>query len=220
MRIQEFNYAENMDILPSILWQYEHATNIVSIIQRKQLWLDSNHSSFWIQWYGNIFNLSTINPSLFQVSLWCIILNIPLYVPLSPESSEKPNWGFNAFDPTYPDLENTYLNFGTTLIDNPGSGNFSTQGQFFSLTVAEQQFLLRLRYFQLCNLGDIYDINTFLNYLCATSNIGFTGTIYIIDNLNMTVSYIFTTDDFPSSLFSVITDLDVWPRPVTVAITT
>lgn len=210
MRIQEFDYAQTMDVLPSILWQYENATNLVGLIRAKQAWLDLNHTAFWVTFQNDIFDLTTDNPTLFSVSLWSIILNIPLYVPLNPESPDKPIWGFNQFDPTPPDLLNTYLNFE--------HGNFSTKGTFFILTVQEQQFLLRLRYFQLCNLGDIFDINEFLNYLCETSDIGYTGTIYVIDNLDMTIEYVFTASDFPPNLMSVLTDLDILPRPAGVSI--
>src|ERR1700728_11921 len=217
MKVLEIDYQANMNVLPAILWQYENANNLIALINAKQSWLNTNHSDFWTNFQDNIFTLVTPNPTLFMVSLWSIILNIPLYVPLSPEPDDKPIWGFNAFDPSYPDLENTYLNFGQTITANPGSGNFSTRGTFFELTVQEKQFLLRLRYFQLCNLGDIYDINSFLNYLCIDNTIEYTGTIYVIDNLNMTITYTFTTDDFPPNLLSVIQDLDVLPRPAGVA---
>lgn len=211
MRIQEFDYVETADVLPSILWQYENATNLISLIKSKQAWMNFYHSIFWVDFQNNIFTLSTPDPTLFTVSLWAIILNIPLYVPLQPEDTLKPVFGFNAFDPTYPNLENSYENFE--------NGNFSTKGQFFILTIEEQQFLLRLKYFQLCNLGDIFDINQFLNYLCNTSNIGYTGTIYVVDNLDMTITYVFTENDFPPNLYSVIQDLDIFPRPAGVSIT-
>ena len=48
--------------------------------------------------------------------------------------------------------------------------------------------------------------------------IGFTGSIYCLDNLNMSVTYQFTTGDFPPNLMEAITLLDLWPRPAGVAI--
>ena len=75
-----------------------------------------------------------------------------------------------------------------------------------------------MRYFQLTNLGDVNDINQFFNVLCTNNDIGFTGTIYAVDNFDMTMNYVFTTDDFPGSLFAVLIDLDVLPRPAGVAI--
>lgn len=218
MQIEQFDYAEDMDIAPAVLWQYENAPNLMKLIQNKQTWLDINHSAFWINFQNNIFDLTTDTPNIFGLSVWSIILNLPLFVAINPDDNTKPIWGFNAFDPTFPDLLNTYKNFGDTIILNPGSGNFSTQGSYFTLTVFEQQFLLRLRYFQLSNLGDIIDINQFLNYLCTDNKIQYSGTIYVIDNLDMTISYVFTGNNFPPDLLSVINDLDLLPRPAGVAI--
>ena len=216
MRIQGFNRFE-IDAELAILWQYENATNLRTLVNNKQNWLRDNHQFFWIDWTQDIFNLATDAPNAFGMTVWSIILNTPVLIPVGEEPTAKPIWGFNEFDPVYPALENDNRNFGTTILLNPGSGNFSTKNQFYALTVEQQQFLLRLRYFQLTNLGDINDINTFLNHLCDTSNIDYNGTIYVIDNLDMTISYIYT-DDFPPALFLAIRDLDVLPRPAGVAI--
>jgi len=217
MQIEQFTYPEEMNVLPAILWQYQNSPNISGLIQAKQSWLDVNFIEFWNGYTTGIFDLTSADIALFGICVWCIILDIPLYIPLGGDASGKPLWGFNAYT-TPPTLINTYKNFGDTIIANPGSGNFSTDGAAYVLTLAEQQFVLRLAYFDLCNLGDIIDINAFLNHLCATSNIGFTGAIYIVDNLDMTVSYTFTTADFPAALLGVITDLKLLPRPVGVEI--
>lgn len=216
MRIQEFDRFE-IDVEQAVLWQYQNARNLRTLISDKQGWLVANHQVFWINWHNTVFNLCTNNPTIFGMVVWSIILNLPVYIPVGDEPPAKPIWGFNAYDPTYPDLENDYKNFGTDIITNPGSGNFSTKSQFFALTIQQQQFLLRLRYFQLCNLGDVNDINAFLNHLCIDNTIGYTGTIYIIDNLDMTIEYVFTESDFPPALFSLILNLDVLPRPAGVA---
>lgn len=206
MKIQEFDYS--VDLLQAIIWQYEEATALVSLIQSKQTWFNVNQTTFWDSWYTNVFNLMTANA--FGLVVWSIILNLPLFLLVQPEDPAKPNWGFNAYDPTFPTLENSYLNFE--------NGNFSTRGSIISLSVEEQRFLLRLRYFQLITRCDVTDINVFLNMLCATSNIGYSGSIYIIDNLDMTIDYTFTATGFPVSLLSIIEQLDVLPRPAGVAI--
>jgi|SRR5690242_10743220 len=101
---------------------------------------------------------------------------------------------------------------------NFGNSNFSTRGQVITLTEEEQRFLLRLRYFQLCTRGDVTDINAFLNYLITTSNIGYTGTLYVLDGLNMSITYVFTGANFPRQLLNVMTRLDILPRPAGVGI--
>jgi len=75
-----------------------------------------------------------------------------------------------------------------------------------------------LRYYQLCNRGDVTDVNAFLNYLISTSNIDWSGTIYMLDNLNMTVTYHFTAPAFPSDLLTTIQNFDLLPRPAGVGI--
>lgn len=111
---------------------------------------------------------------------------------------------------TFTSFENHYLNFGNS--------NFSSLGSVLYLTLEEQRFILRLRYFQLSTRGDITDINKFLNYLITTSNIGYTGTIYALDDLDMTMTYVFTADDMSPNLRQVLIDLDLLPRPAGVGL--
>jgi hypothetical protein len=87
-----------------------------------------------------------------------------------------------------------------------------------SLSTEEQRFLLKLKYFQLSNRIDVTDVNEFLNYLIDTSDIGWGGNIWMLDNLDMTVTYQFTAPLFPSTLLSVMQQLDILPRPTGVAI--
>ena len=206
MRIQEFDYSVNL--LQSILWQYADATNLQSLINQKQIWYTCNQTQFWTNWYNNVFNLLTADS--FGISVWSYILNVPLYINREPEPADKPIFGFNAIVGSWPTLNNTYLNFGNS--------NFSTKGQIISLTLEEQRFLLRLRYFQLTTRADITDINSFLNYLLSTSALGGVGSIYALDGLNMTMTYVFTSPDFPQNLLTVMQDLDILPRPAGVGI--
>ena len=233
MKIQQFNDF-HIDLLQSILWQYEKSTNLISLLNQKQDWFDIFHSDFWIFWKERVFDLRTAD--LFGLAIWSIILNVPLFVDFNPELDSKPIWGFNEYDPAYPDLINdTNWNFYGNSV---GIGaNFSTRHQQIELSDAEQRFLLRLKYFQLSTLTNIagipiaglpvesnqnimntYSINTFLNYLCTDNTIGYTGTIYALDGLDMTMVYVLTANDFPPDLLQAILDLDVFPRPAGVGI--
>ncbi len=244
--IEQFDY--DVDLLQAILWQYDQAVHLLSLVDQKQAWYDINQTQFWQDWFNYVFWLAnpdmTTNPdkqdiALFGLAVWSIILNVPLFVPLETESSTKPIWGFNAFDPTFPTLENSYWNFfGETGSGGTGA-NFSTSRQVTQLNLAEQQFLLMLKYFKLITRDNVMSlkifaasdslqhlpfyacsINDFLNYLCSIlgANIGFTGRVFAKDNLNMTMTYIFTTTDFPLELFNAIGDLDLWPRPAAVGV--
>lgn len=214
MNIQQFDYS--VDLLQTILWQYDESSNLVSLINSKQNWYNANQMQFWADWYNNVFNIVTANE--FGLSVWAYILNVPFYVLNKPEPNDKPLWGFNAIVGSWPTLENTYLNFGNS--------NFSTRGQIITLTLEEERFLLRLRYFQLYTRGNvevsgvplptnqpISGINNFLQYLLATSNIEYTGQIYVTDGLDMTMTYVFTEPGFPPFLLEAIQEFDIFPRP-------
>ena len=215
MKIQEFN-AFALDVTTSILWQYNNATNLVSLIQKKQNWYGFFQSGFWGVWYDTVFNIQGV--SIFGAAIWSILLDVPFYITDEPFVA-SPVWGFNAYDTSFPTLENDNENYE--------NGNFSPFNQNLNLTLEQQRFLLRLRYFQLSTLTNIagintlenYSINTFLNYLCTDNDIGYTGTIYVIDNLNMSITYHFTEPSFPSALFNALRELDIFPRPAGVAVT-
>lgn len=275
MKVQTFDYS--VDLLQGVIWQYDEATHLLSLINQKQIWYNTNQTKFWTDWYNNVFNLLTANT--FGLSVWSYILNVPLYLLNEVESSSKPIWGFNSillsgtliagmntvtglsstaqmfigmtvwdnninipFGTTVASivsgteitlsnnavnsitevitffLGNSYLNFGEyPRVGNQGS-NFSIRGKVITLTEEEQRFVLRLRYFQLSNRIDVTDVNKFLNYLIMTSNIGWPGTIYMLDNLNMTITYHFTAPNFPPNLLMVLETFDVLPRPAGVEI--
>lgn len=238
MKIQSFDYA--VDILQTILWQYNDATNLLSVLNQKQNWYDDYQQKFWDNtaetqhcwidrttnlqvcatiprgWFQDVFDLA--NANLFGLAVWSIVLDLPLFV----RADVTPNtliFGFNAYVSGYSGaLVNDYKNFT--------HGNFSNLNTQISLTLEEQRFLLRLRYFQLVTNGAIanienafniidsnpVDINEFLYYLCETSDIDYTGTIFVEDNLNMTLTYVFTAQ-FPPALQQAIEALDVLPRP-------
>lgn len=213
-KIQEFNNFA-VDLKQSILWQYNEATNLLSLIDAKQNWYSVYQSGFWGVWVEIVFNLQTVD--IFGAAIWSIILDVPLLVSDQPYVA-APTWGFNAYAPTFPTLENNYEDFE--------HGNFSPLNQDLNLNLEQQRWMLRLRYFQLTTLTNVagfapnltYSINAFLNYLCTDNDISYPGTIYVLDNFDMTMTYHFTSPDFPTALFNVIRDLDIWPRPAGVGI--
>ena len=194
MKIQEFNFYD-VNFKQAIPWQYDQATNLLGLIEAKNLWYINNFTNFWFTYQLFIFNLTTAN--YFGVALWSIILNVPLWVTI--DQNTQPIWGFNQIinPPPPQDTLNTYLNFE--------NGDFANEQP--SLTVNEQAFLLRIRYYQLITSGavaatydtrpldlpteagqtlyqnaDVIDINNFFHYLCTDNAINYDGNIYIIDN--------------------------------------
>lgn len=230
MNIQKFNY--DVDLLAVVLWQYNEATNLLSLLEQKQAWYSNNQTVFWEGWYNEVFDLSPWNSAItpFGLAVWSIILNMPLYIPVGDIVSTV-EWGFNEIPPV-----NDYENF-----DN---APFPPTTPVITLTAPQQHFLLLLKYFNCTTRGTLvntpenyfvqspenepyyknftYNINSFLQALCfyLGDAIGYSGqTIVCNDNLDMTISYVFSDpSQFPSNLARAIAMLDLYPRPAGVAI--
>lgn len=219
-RIQQFDYS--VDIEQALIWQYNNAVSLISLTTQKQAWYTDNQSSFWSNWYTNVFNLQTANQ--FGLSVWAYILGIPLFVNTGSESLDGTQFfGFNQYT-SFPTLINSYENYNgigptSDFIQFDNGANFSDRSNSEILTVEEQRFILQLRYFQLTTRADIVDINAFLNYLYVQKlNLPEPfGPIWALDNLNMTMRYVFNYSINPV-LLQVLLELDLLARPATVGI--
>ena len=188
--IQEFDYSVNL--LKALIWQYNEATNLQSLLQQKQDWYDTNQTQFWTDWYNNVFNLETANE--FGCAVWAIILGIPISA-IVPPTSPQPTWGFGGFN------------------QNFTNGNFSNTGSsVVSLTLEQQRLILQLRYYQLTSNGTVPLINAMLKSLFGSQ-----GVAYVLDGLDMTCEYVFTFQPSSEVLF-VLEQFDLLPRPAGVGI--
>ena len=187
--IQEFNF--NVDLLKAILWQYNDAIKLQSLLQDKSDWYATNQSQFWQDFLVNIFDLRTANE--FGLKVWSLLLNLPLFVSSPPSSPSKPTFGFGS----------NFKNFTR--------GNFSSKtGSTNNLPLETKRLALRLRYFQLCSSGTVPEINRFLAYIFAPY-----GPAYLVDKNNMTQEYHFL---FPITwdLRYLFNNFDILPRPAAV----
>src|SRR6478736_1923441 len=108
MNIEEFDY--NIDITKVLLWQYNNAPNMQELIINKNIWTALFGTLFWEDWQFIVFDLRTAD--LFGLTVWSIILDLPLFVPVANESPVGvPIWGYNAPDPTFPTYENSNVNY-------------------------------------------------------------------------------------------------------------
>ena len=191
MQIQTFDYS--VDLLKSILWQYNDAEKLLALMRSKQNWYEQAHTQFWQDWYNNVFNLQTANE--FGLSVWSIILNLPLFnIDFDPTGA--PIFGFD--DPFYKNFDNGVFGINLSPID--------------ALTIEEKRLVLKLRYYQLISNGTVPAYNEFLNFCFQ----GF-GKVYCIDNLDMTMTYFF--EFHPSdNLLAVLKKYDLLMRPSTVGI--
>lgn len=188
---QAFDYS--VDLLRCIPWQYDSADQLISYIQSKQDWYDENHSQFWTGWFNNVFNLKTAND--FGLAVWSIILDMPLYEPVSASDSGYPAFGFE---------------FGMNF-DN---GNFATQDTSANnLTTEQKRILLRLRYYQLITDATIPSCNAIINDVFGE------GVAYCLDGYDMTIRYVFTSS-IDALLISTLVDMDLLPRAAGVKVIT
>lgn len=190
-KIQAFDYS--VDLLRAILWQYNDAERLQALLDAKQSWYNDNQTAFWTDWYRDVFNLQTAND--FGLSVWAIILDIPIVVTVEPSDPGKPTWGYGQYHKNY------------------NNGNFSrrTPGAVH-LTTEQSRTVLRMRYFQLTSRGTVPEINAFLDIL-----FGDLGGAYVIDALDMSMIYVFLFA-LPSQLQFVFERYDILPRPAAVGV--
>jgi len=188
-QIQAFDFS--VDLLRALLWQYNDAARLESILRQKQAWYDANQTAFWEDWTRDVFDLRTAND--FGLAVWAIILDIPLAVASQGDAANKPIWGFGQYH------------------ENFTNGNFASISSS-SLSTEQKRLVLRLRYFQLVTRGTVPEVNAFLAYLFAPL-----GLAYVNDGYDMTARYVF---NFPlsSALEMVLTEYDLLPRPAGVKI--
>lgn len=190
--IQQFDFS--VDLLRALLWQYNDAERLQKLLELKQDWYNDNQRDFWQNWERDVFDLRTAND--FGLSVWSIILNVPLVADEGTDPIGKPIWGFGAYR------------------QNFNNGNFAKTGSgSVKLTMAQKRLVLQLRYFQLVSRGTIPEINGFLKALWGNE-----GQVYVIDSYDMTFAiYVFTFS--PSSQVQFILEkFDLLPRPAGVGV--
>lgn len=189
MQQQVIDY--NVDLLRAVLWQYNDAARLQTLLVRKQGWYDAEYLQFWQDWFRDVFDLRSATD--FGQSVWAIILGLPLTIEPVDEGSAT-LWGFG------PDNYNFER------------GNFAPSTVGISLSNTERRVLLQLRYFQLVTRCAVPEINRFLRYVFAPW-----GAAYVRDNLNMTMTYVFEFVPPPRLLY-ILQLYDVLPRPAGVQI--
>lgn len=134
-------YKTATDFEKHILWQYNDAPALNSLMQSKQAWYDTNHNGFWNDYIKNVLDISTAND--YGLSIWGAMLQIP----------------------------KTFLVNGVET------------------TISREQYrrLIQARMLLLRTRATLPEINKILNFL-----FGQYGKAYVVDNNNMTISYMFS----------------------------
>lgn len=186
--IQQFDFS--VDLLKALLWEYNQAGTLQSLLNAKQIWYNTNQRDFWQNWLTNVFDLRTANE--FGCIVWALILGIPVDLITNPNPSARHPFGFDV-----------------TTKTNFNNYNFSSSGTSrVSFTTAEKRLILRLRYRKLVSRGVIPETNQILKDLIIPTY----GECYMLDGLNMTQRLI-TRFAIPSALGAILTEFDILPRP-------
>lgn len=203
--VQLFNTSVNL--LRSLLWQHNQATNLTALLQSKQDWYDDNHSDFWDNWIDDVFNIVTA--SSFGLAVWSVILDLPLFGDTEISPTNYPAFGFDTgegFPATSP-IQNF---FGSASGTN--GGNFATDATgAFGISTERKRILLRLRYIQLVTRAAIPEINRSLADIFGPNE------IYALDNLDMTMTYVLLGPQ-PRGMLSLFQLFDILPRPAGVEV--
>ena len=187
--IQLFDLSVN--VLQSLLWEYNDAKNLQGLLEAKSKWYMQNQAEFWNSWIQNVFDLRTANE--FGLSVWSIILGLPLYV--NEPAPSVPTFGFEGS--------------GGVNFDN---GILSPQnGSSVLLPITTQRIALQLRYTQLTCAGCVPEVNRALKWIFAAY-----GRCYLVDYGDMSQEYVF---DFPLTwdLIYLFNNYDILPRPAGVS---
>ncbi len=189
-RIFEIDY--HVDIMKSLLWQYNEAERLEALVRLKQEWYDANQQEFWESWYRDVFNLDTAND--FGLTVWSIILGIALNTTENAQPVTWPTWGFGTYNQNFTRGNFRRINSGTIVLSRE-----------------QKRLVLKLRYFQLVTKGAVSEINAFMAYIFGEGN------VYVLDGLNMTAIYVFTFVP-DSQLQFVLQRFDLLPRPAGVGL--
>lgn len=76
MNTSHLDNSDNGDILRSILWQYEHANNVVGVIEMMKCAYDATTKDFYDALLG-MYDLASATVSDFGLTVWGIILSCP-----------------------------------------------------------------------------------------------------------------------------------------------
>ena len=180
----------NVNLLRSILWQYENADKLKALVIGQQEWINENHTDFWNGWIRDVFNLKTANA--FGLSVWARILNVSLTI--EREQNIDDVFGFGI---EHENFNNGGFGVAASAIDN--------------VSVEQARKMLLARYFTLIYAPTVPNINMILEVLFGE------GAVYVVDSLDMRSTYTFDgAPDYRTR--DLLKSVDFLPRPAAVGV--
>lgn len=183
------NIDLHVDLTKAILWQYNKAKNLQSIIYKFADLNRQANEEFWKAWHRDVFNVDTAND--FGLEVWSRILNISAGVSFEPQE-EKRAFGFGV----------NRANFS--------GGNFgSRDGGYVGFTTEQKRLLIKARVFALTKSPTVTNINDFLKNNLWKGD----SKAYVTDSFDMTYAlYTFNYQPDANMIF-LIENADFLPRP-------
>ena len=179
----------NVNLLRSILWQYENADKLKALVIGQQEWINENHTDFWNNWIRDVFNLKTANA--FGLAVWARILNVSLTI--EREKNLDDVFGFGAEH------------------DNFNGGFGVAAGAIDNVSVEQARKMLLARYFTLTYAPTVPNINMILEVLFGE------GVVYVVDSLDMRSTCTFDgAPDYRTR--DLLKSVDFLPRPAAVGV--
>ena len=180
----------NVNLLRSILWQYENADKLKTLVLGQQEWINENHTDFWNGWIRDVFNLKTANA--FGLSVWTRILNVSLTIEREQNIDDVLGFGIE-----HENFNNGGFGVATGAIDN--------------VSVEQARKMLLARYFTLTYAPTVPNINMILEVLFGA------GAVYVVDSLDMRSTYTFDgAPDYRTR--DLLKNVDFLPRPAAVGV--
>lgn len=179
----------HVNLMRTVLWQYENAPKLKSLVQSEQDWANENVTEFWQNWFRDVFNLKTAND--FGLIVWSIILDIPLII-------NRPRRVGGVFG------------FGSNH-KNFGNGNFGrARSRDIEVTTEQARKILLLRWFQLTSRPTVPNINKALEIVFGE------GIAYVQDSLDMSDLFFMFTERPDYQTIDLLKNRDLLLRPSTV----
>lgn len=176
----------NVNLMRTVLWQYENAPKLKSLVQSEQDWANDNVTEFWKNWFRDVFNLKTANE--FGLNVWSRILDVPLTI-------NRPRRVGGVFG------------FGSNH-KNFGNGNFGrARSQDIEVSTEQARKILLLRWFQLTSRPTVANINEALEIVFGA------GIAYVQDSLDMSNQLFMFTERPDYQTIDILKNTDLLPRP-------
>lgn len=189
MKQQAFDFSVNL--MRSILWQYESAPKAIALSRADQDFINQNHSEFWGNWITDVFDLTTANA--FGLAVWARILDLPITI--TEARNVEDVWGFGVHNKNF---------------ENGGFGVAEDTDLMLDVESARQ--LLRLRWVQLTMRPTVPNINR------ALEDIFGPGVVEVIDEYGMLYATYFFQQTPDYKLRRLLERTNVLPRPSTVGV--